>query len=353
MAQQVAALQRVAEVQKLINNTTGVTGGSNTSARGADIVAYGKQLDDLRAKYNPLFDAGQKYKASLAEINQAAKVGAISEKERADAVLNAKVAFIQQVNALQGVRDANDSATKSVKGLSEAHGGLTTQAQSLFHAIRGAGEQIALGVPITQAATAQINHLTYAASGEGGLSGAFGQLKDKVGSGISAIAEAATPLRLLAGGAAVAGAAAVVMAYQWSKAQEEVEQALIGIGRRTGTTGADINKFASDNATATGLSVSQAREAAVEFTKTGQVSVSQLKGLGDAVNGFSILTGATATEAAKALAKALSGDLVNGAQELDKVYGALDGRTLQYIATLQATGDKQQAQQVILNAITE
>jgi hypothetical protein len=162
-----------------------------------------------------------------------------------------------------------------------------------------------------------------------------------------------TPMRLFIGGAAGIGIAAASAAYSWTDAQEKIDQALIGIGRRTGTTGADINKFASDNATATGLSVSQARDVAVEFARTGQVAVGQLKGLGDAVYGFSVLTGKDATESAKTLAKALSGDLVAGAKELDQVYGAMDGRMLQFVATLQATGDRQQAQQIILRALEE
>jgi hypothetical protein len=50
-----------------------------------------------------LFAAGQQYKATLTEINQANKVGAISDKETRAAVMDTKVAPVQQVNTLRGV----------------------------------------------------------------------------------------------------------------------------------------------------------------------------------------------------------------------------------------------------------
>ncbi|GEP12523.1 hypothetical protein [Methylobacterium gnaphalii] len=51
--------------------------------RGADVAAYGEELDRLRAKYSPLFAAQQSYLAQLGEIRQAAKVGALAQDEAA------------------------------------------------------------------------------------------------------------------------------------------------------------------------------------------------------------------------------------------------------------------------------
>jgi hypothetical protein len=150
-----------------------------------------------------------------------------------------------------------------------------------------------------------------------------------------------------------AGAAVGVLAYQYSSAQEKIEQSLIGIGRQTGTTIADVNRFATENSSTLGLSIGQARDAGTEFARTGNIAVGSIKGLGDAVYGFSVLTGKNAADSTKEFAKALSGDLVKGANDLDKVYGALDGRTMQYITTLQATGERQLAQQIIVSALGE
>lgn len=331
--------------------------GSAASEMGGSFSQASQKIGGIKTDTDKVSDAFTSMRASVVAANKPLVDNGMAATSMGAAINTAlsksSVSFDDLKKSITAANGGLKEGAAAAEETAKAHEHFSTQAQSALHAIRGFGEQVALGVSPLQAATAQMNHLSYAATGEGGLAGAFGQIKDKVGGGIAAIAEVATPLRLLAGGAIVAGAAVAAMAYEWSKAQHEIDQALIGIGRRTGTSRDDINKFASDNATAMGLSVSQARDAAVEFTKTGQITVSQLKGVGDAISGFSILTGTTAPEAAKVFAAALSGDLVKGAQELDKVYGALDGRTLQYVATLQATGDKQQAQQIIINALAE
>lgn len=153
--------------------------------------------------------------------------------------------------------------------------------------------------------------------------------------------------------AGVAGAVGVA-AYSlnsFMESQREVGQSLIGIGARTGQTISDINKFATANASATGLSIDQARSVAVEFNKLGMVSVSSLKGLGDAVHGYSILTGTNATEATKTLASAMSGDLVAGAKELNKTYGFLNPQLEDNIRSLQVQGQRVEAVQLIINAM--
>jgi phage-related minor tail protein len=127
--------------------------------------------------------------------------------------------------------------------------------------------------------------------------------------------------RVAFGGIAAAFGAVIYANASYVASQREVSQALIGIGGRTQTTAAQINDFAKQNATATGLSVDQLRNVAIEFTKTGTIAVAGLKGVGEAVHGFSILTGQSAEDSSKAFAKAFSGDIVSGAEELNKTYG--------------------------------
>jgi hypothetical protein len=58
----------------------------------------------------------------------------------------------------------------------EAHKGLSAQSQAALHSIRSVAEQVALGISPVQALTGQMNHLSFAATGEGGLKGAFAGL---------------------------------------------------------------------------------------------------------------------------------------------------------------------------------
>jgi hypothetical protein len=234
------------------------------------------------------------------------------------------------------------SAGKATTALAEAHKGLDAQGQAALHSVRSLVEQVALGQSPVQALTGQLNHLTFAATGEGGISGAFKQVGSFVGNLV-------TPLRLVAGGLLGAGAAAAYFAVQWDNTQKEVDRALIGIGQRTGTTAGEINKFAKDNASVTGLSVAEARNAAIEFTKTGNIAVAGLHGVGEAVHGFATLTGTDATEATKKLSAVFSGDLAKGADELNKTYGFLDSATRKQVESLQLQGDRMGAVQVIID----
>lgn len=63
-------------VMNTVNRSTGVSGGMARDA--ADVAAYGRVLDDLRAKHNPLFAGVREYRSTLTEIRQAHRVGAIS-----------------------------------------------------------------------------------------------------------------------------------------------------------------------------------------------------------------------------------------------------------------------------------
>jgi phage-related minor tail protein len=175
----------------------------------------------------------------------------------------------------------------------------------------------------------------------GTVKGFFGQ----VASGAASIL---TPMRLVAGGVLGLGAAALYIGNNWQESAGQIDRALTGIGARTGETVQSINKFSSDNASATGLSVTQARNIALEFTKTGNIAVSGLKGVGEAIHGYSVLTGKDATDATKEFASALSGDLVKGAEKINQTYGVLNSASLEYIRTLELQGNRSAAIQVII-----
>jgi chromosome segregation ATPase len=73
-------------IQQTINQSTGIGSGTNDyAARAADIAAYGNALDQVRAKFNPVFAASKQYEAELNEISEAEKVGALTATEAAAA----------------------------------------------------------------------------------------------------------------------------------------------------------------------------------------------------------------------------------------------------------------------------
>jgi lambda family phage tail tape measure protein len=177
---QAASLRRLAAIQSTVNKYAGVSLPGDTKGRAEDIAAYGASLDALRAKFNPLFAAGQQYKATLAEINNALKVGAISQNEANEAITDTKIAFTKQVEAIRGTNAqyvAFNSVAKAAAGandnLAHSHAGLSTQAMAAQHSIRSMVEGLASGMPPSMVLTQQLNHLSYAASGPGGIKQAF------------------------------------------------------------------------------------------------------------------------------------------------------------------------------------
>jgi hypothetical protein len=97
----------------------------------------------------------------------------------------------------QVAKDAKMASAAVVKSGAEAsarsrqkqgHGGAerglalgAAQQMALMHSVRGVSEQLALGVSPAQALTAQMSHLSYVFSGNGGLMGGLKGIGNLVG----------------------------------------------------------------------------------------------------------------------------------------------------------------------------
>lgn len=340
LERQAAEAARAAAVQGNVNAVTGVSGGSNSAVRAADVVAYGKALDDLKAKYNPLFAAGQSYKATLAEINQALKVGAISEAERAAAIMDTKVAFVQQVNSIRGVRDATD---------------VTTAATAKFTA--GAGlarhELINLG--------RQLQDVVVSLQGGQGLGSVMlqqgSQIVDVFASSKASIGDFAKQAtgffsrflsagRLAFGGVAVAITGAGLALNSYLDSQQKVQMSLLGAGRASGASVSSINATAQSGSSLTGLSVAEARAFAAELASTGKIGQDNLLPLVKIGHDIATVFGIDAVEAAKLLGRAFS-DPEKGAAQLNERLGFLDAAMQRQIQNLVAQNRLQEAQRVL------
>lgn len=202
---------KLSEVQRRINDAVGVR-DTNTAARAADIAAYGKSLDDLRARYNPLFAAQRNYLQELAAIKQAQALGAFqTQGEYVGAIERTKTAFAAQVVAM---RQSGDE-----------HVRLTAQGMALQHALRSMAEGAFFGLSPLQILGMQVSHLTFAASGPGGLKGALEEnLALLRGLPIASVA-------VTGGILAVAGAAAAAF-FSWQKFALQLDD----VAKQAGTT---------------------------------------------------------------------------------------------------------------------
>lgn len=91
--------------------------------RNSEIQQYGRELDDLRARFNPMFAAQQRFKAVSDEINHAQRVGAITANEATSALMREQAAYeaaTASINANTAAVRGNGAAVMSA-GARRAH----------------------------------------------------------------------------------------------------------------------------------------------------------------------------------------------------------------------------------------
>lgn len=111
--------------------------------------------------------------AAATAVSNAAKGTTTQTTATAKVITAATGAINQSATANKTSATAANTAKTANDNLAHSHQGLSTQAMSAQHSIRSMVEALASGQPISQVFTQQLNHLSYAASGPGGLSQAF------------------------------------------------------------------------------------------------------------------------------------------------------------------------------------
>lgn len=111
-----AAMRRQdTETQALINGLTGVSNAAELSI--ADTLRHGQALDDLRARFNPIFAATRQYELQLREIAEAERLGAISAMEAGQARDRAAASMAPIPRQLGQIGAASGAATASLGNL--------------------------------------------------------------------------------------------------------------------------------------------------------------------------------------------------------------------------------------------
>ena len=239
----------------------------------AQVVAYNqhlkeqaKALEDLRAKYNPLFSAGRTYKATLAEINEANKKGALSDNERAAAIARTKTAFVQQVQTIKGVTPVIDNVGRSTAALNQHIAQFGFQVNDVLTGI-------ASGQPIFQIFAQQTGQVVQALNGPGGFGATLVGIKDKILSWI-------TPTTV-AGAAFVAAATLAFTAWnRFDNLQKEILRTTQGLGRIVGLNANQFEVLSQKVAEAGDISVARANDLANALARTGNVDAGNILRIG-------------------------------------------------------------------------
>lgn len=337
-ANSAAAARQVAGLREQIDRMAGLR--APLAGRGDDVAAYGRSLDDLRARFSPLFALQRRYREELAAIRQAERVGAISAAESAAAIERTKAAFAGAVTAMRTPGGRPGAAGGGAPGVPAAG---------------GAGRQLA---PHEAAQlVAQMNDV--AVSLAGGMNPLLVLLQQ--GSQIAplfggwagaarAAAAALTPLRVGVAGLATAVVTGAVAWQGYHQSTKAVEVALAGVGRGSGATRAMLDEIAGAASAAGGITVREARAMEVALLRTGRIGARQFQDIISLSRDFGATLGMDRGAAGELLAD-LFRSPAEGARRLADEYGVLDGATARYVARLVAQSREEEARQVLLDAL--
>lgn len=172
--------QREAALDNLVNTglrdaidrNTGVSGDRARSAE--DVAAYGRALDETRAKYNPMFAAISRYRSEIAAVRAAHAAGSISADEMTAAIGRLRRASLQEIDVIKG----------RVRGYQamEKQGGLARfQMAQLAYQLNDIGVSLASGQNPFVVLVQQGAQIAQTYAGQGGVRAALEQTVGLIG----------------------------------------------------------------------------------------------------------------------------------------------------------------------------
>lgn len=249
------------------------------TAAGKSFIEAGKGATDMATKIDNAAVSATDFAAKIDAAGAAAKkINNTFDMSKLDRSLQMTIADLN----VQSRAMAN--GTVAVNGLAHAHAGMSTQAMAAQHSLRSMAEQLALGIPLTQIMAGQMNHLSYAATGPGGIKGAFGEV-------FGAIRGLLTPMTLLIGGAAAAAGAAYLINSSWKATATQFDDT----AKAAGTTIQQIQKLSSS---AVGIDDKSFLDASEKFASNIYDAKNNMGSLGDLLR----LNGQRATTFSETLA---------------------------------------------------
>lgn len=183
---------QVESLAERINRALNVRTTFGGADRGKDIAEYGRQLDGLRGKFNPVFATLRSYKSTLEEIRQAHRLGAISADEMATAIARERQAALSSVAALKGRNQALNQGG--------AGGDAASRRQNLGYQAFDIGQGLASGMPLQMIAAQQGPQVAQLYAGQGGAKALLADVSSAATGLIATVG--ALPLALGAAGTA-------------------------------------------------------------------------------------------------------------------------------------------------------
>ena len=335
------ALRRVeTAAQAAANAFAGVARPADAEAvrsRGADIAAYGAELDRLRGKFDPLFAAQQRHKALLEEIGRAERVGAIDANTAAAARNQAQRGYLDGAAALRGIAPAALAASGAQATLAKS----TDQTAYQMRALAQQMPDVVQGLLTGQGAfMILIQQGSQVVQVTGGVGAAFRTLVAYVG-GPYVLAAAA-------GGAALAAFAA--RTADLTGEQRQLDVALRGVGRSAEISAADLQGHVRA-LERLGVARGAARGIVTDLARTPGIAAGDIGRAAALAPDLAAATGTDVAAAGKQL-----GDLfaspADGIRKLDTALNFLTASQAAAIRTMLEHGERTAAVDLAVKALT-
>jgi hypothetical protein len=160
----------------------------NTKISGStrSLQTAASQFENLKRSVDPVYDSMTRLANQQLTLQKAVDLGVATQTEA-----NAVYATL---------KTRAEEGAVGIGALGAAHGALSAQGQTALHTLRDLATQLPLGVPPAMVLTQQLGHLTFAAAGPGGLTGAFTEAIGTLGRFVTPVTVAAAATAVLAGG---------------------------------------------------------------------------------------------------------------------------------------------------------
>lgn len=185
------------KIQQLIARSAGIgSGAANQNIRewNGALAMQGRSLDELRAKYNPMFAVINQYKASLTEIRTLHAQGVLSTNEMTAAISRQRQATLSSIDAIKGRNSAMRGSETVAFG-----GGQAFQSANIFAQFQDIGVTSAMGMHPLMIALQQGTQ----------LSSVVGSMERPLAGILSAFRMMVSPVSLVTIGLTAAAAAAI------------------------------------------------------------------------------------------------------------------------------------------------
>ena len=321
VAASTAAQEQERAMQARFSKFMGVSSSADTSAtttaRAKDVEEFGRALDALQAKYDPLYAAQKRYQEGLEEIEQAEKAG----------VLSAEKAALARTRMSAGLQQAEKDAQQAGKYF----GLMGYEIRNVTAQLTDFGVQIASGGGLFYPIIQQGPQLVDA------LRGPTNALK--------ILGEIFTSARLAALGFFAALTAAGAIAESQERALNRISLALRATRTDYEAAAKEVQEATRILASQPGLSSSDAQGAAQAIASNANFkgTSAQIAELVRQSQNLALVMGTTVPEAAQLLARAMKQPGAVAQELASKDFPGFTGAVVETIRNLELAGQKTEA----------